>query len=138
MTETEGGGLPEDPAVARPGRPAWQAPIAGAILLLLLGVRLAYKEDREITLEWLAGFAGAGALMGVLVALCDGPGPGTLVSRFLALVSPVTMFLPAIGVVFTLVAYVSNRKHPGFYRTVTRVTLPLSIAISALILLTGL
>lgn len=122
------------PEGARPGRPAWQAPIAGAILLMLVGMRLAYTDEREITLVWLAGFAAAGALIGLLVALCDGPGPGTLISRFLALVSPVTMFLPFIGVVFTVVAYVSNRKHPGLYRTVTRVTLPMSIAISALFL----
>jgi hypothetical protein len=115
----------------RPGRPAWQAPIAGAIVLTVVGLRLAYVQGQPITVEWLAGSAGVGALIGLLVALCDGPGPGTVIGRFLALVSPVTTLLPVVGVIFNLAAYATNRHHPGFHCILTRVTLVISLALSA-------
>jgi hypothetical protein len=75
-----------------------------------------------------------GALIGVLVALCDGPGPGTLLSRFLALITPVAMLLPIVGVFFTVAAYIANRNHPGMYRILSRATLAISLLVSALTL----
>ena len=117
---------------ARPGRPAWQAPIAGAAFVTLIGLQIACQNERDITLQWLAGHAGIGALIGLLVLLCDGPGPGTLLSRFLALISPFTMLLPVAGVLFNVAAYVTNRNHPGMYRSMSRLTLGISLIITTL------
>lgn len=74
-----------------------------------------------------------GALIGLLVALCDGPGPGTVVSRFLALISPATMLLPIFGVPFTAAAFFANRRHPGVFRTISQVTLVGSLLFSLVI-----
>ena len=90
---------------------------------MLFSVSVAKDADQPITVEWVGGFGLLGAAVGVLVALCDGPGPGTLISRFLALMSPVTAALPLFGVPFNLAAFVMNRHHPGLYRTISRVTL---------------
>ena len=86
--------------------------------------------DRPVTVSWLAACAVIGIVIGLLVALCDGPGPGTLVSRFLALVSPVTALLPFFGIIFTGAAYVANRNHPGVYRTISRISVILTALIS--------
>jgi hypothetical protein len=69
------------PDYARPGMPSWQAPIIGAVVVILFGLRLAGQMERPITAQWVVGSAVAGALIGVLVGLCDGPGPGTWHSR---------------------------------------------------------
>lgn len=69
----------------------------------------------------------------MLVALCDGPGPGTLVSRFLALISPATGLRPIVGLPFTAAAYVANRHHPGVYRTVSQVTFVGSLLFSLVV-----
>ena len=100
--------------------------------MTLIGLQIAYVDDRDITLQWLAGSTGVGALIGLLVLLCDGPGPGTLLSRFLALISPFTMLLPVAGVLFNVAAYMANRNHPGMYRSMSRLTLGISLIISAL------
>lgn len=80
-------------------------------------------------------------LIGLLVALADGPGPGTLLSRFLALVSPATAFLPIIGPVLTAVAYFSNRSNPGAYKTLSAIafvaSLALHVAFAVALLLSG-
>ena len=62
-----------------------------------------------------------GATIGLLVSLCDGPGPGTLMSRFLALISVVTALLPVFGLPFNIAAFWTNRHYPGFHRTVSRI-----------------
>jgi hypothetical protein len=105
------------------GLPPWLAPVVAGALFMLFSVSVAKDADQPITVEWVGGFGLMGAAVGVLVALCDGPGPGTLISRFLALMSPVTAALPLFGVAFNLAAYVMNRQHPGLYRTISRVTL---------------
>lgn len=74
-----------------------------------------------------------GATIGLLVSLCDGPGPGTLMSRFLALISVVTALLPLFGLPFNLAAFWTNRHYPGFHRTVSRVTLAVSILVSVVL-----
>jgi len=111
-------------------RPRWQAPVAGAIVLGLLGLRAAYGIERAVTVGWLAGWVGAGLLIGLLVALVDRPGPVTLLSRFLALISPVVTFLPIIGPVLTAAAYFSNRANPGAYRTLSAIAFVASLALT--------
>ena len=113
--------------------PSWQAPIIGAIVVILFGLQLAGRMDRPITALWVAGSGATGALIGLLVALCDGPGPGTLVSRFLALISPATALLPIFGVPFTAAAYFANRRHPGVYRTISQITFVGSLLVSLVI-----
>ena len=71
-----------------------------------------------------------GATIGLLVSLCDGRGPGTLLSRFLALISVVTALLPVFGLPFNIAAYLMNRRHPGFHRAVSRVTLAIGVLLS--------
>jgi hypothetical protein len=112
-------GEPPKPAGLSP----WLAPAVAGVLFMLFSVSVAKDADHPVTVEWVGGFGLMGAAIGVLVALCDGPGPGTLISRFLALMSPVTAALPLFGVPFNLAAYVLNRQHPGLYRTISRVTL---------------
>lgn len=110
--------------------PPWQAPIIGAIVVILFGLYLAGEMEQPITVRWVAGSGATGALIGLLVALCDGPGPGTLVSRFLALISPATALIPIVGVLFTAAAYVANRRHPGVYRTISQITFVGSLLLS--------
>jgi hypothetical protein len=105
------------------GLSPWLAPPVAGALFMLFSVSVANDAEHPITVEWVAGFGLTGAAVGVLVALCDGPGPGTLLSRFFALISPVTAALPLFGVPFNLAAYFMNRQHPGLYRTISRVTL---------------
>ncbi|MEO7274189.1 MAG: hypothetical protein ABI211_19495 [Vicinamibacterales bacterium] len=93
------------------------------VLFMLFSLSVAKDADQPITVEWVGGFGLTGAAVGVLVALCDGPGPGTLLARFLALMSPVTAALPLFGLPFNAAAYFMNRQHPGLYRTISRVTL---------------
>lgn len=122
--------------------PSWQAPIVGAIVVGLLGLRAAYGMGQAITVAWVSGWAGAGLLVGLLVALLDGPGPGTLLSRFLAPVSPVTAVLPIAGPALTAAAYFSNRRHLGVYKTLSAITFVASLALTAVyaavLLLSGL
>ncbi len=124
---------PQPADYARLGLPSWLAPIIGAMVVILFGLPLAGRMERPITALWVAGSAATGALIGLLVALCDGPGPGTLVSRFLALISPATALLPIFGVPFTAAAYFANRRHPGVYRTISRVTFVGSLLFSLVI-----
>lgn len=106
---------------------SWRAPFVGAIVVGLLGVWAAYDIERPLTFAWVVVWAGVGSLIGLLVALVDGPGPGTVVSRFLALISPVTAWLPFIGVPLAAAAYLTNRRHPGGYRSLSRAALAASI-----------
>jgi len=120
--------------------PPWQAPVAGALLLALFGVWDARSLEYPVTVRWLAGHALTGAAIGFLVALCDDPSAaGTLVSRFLALVSPVTALLPIVGLPFNAAAWWANRHHRGLCRTLSRVTLVAavvwSLTVTALLLL---
>jgi hypothetical protein len=109
-------------------RPAWQAPLAGAVLLSLYAVRAAYSLNRPVTGEWLAGSALLGASIGLLVALCDAPNTrGTTVGRFLALISPATALMPIFGLPFNAAAWWSNRRHPGGLRTLSRLTFAASV-----------
>jgi hypothetical protein len=124
---------PQPAEYARPGLPSWQAPIIGAIVVIVFGLQLAGRMERPITALWVAGSGATGALIGLLVALCDGPGPGTLVSRFLALISPATALLPIFGVPFTAAAYFANRRHPGVYRTISQVAFVGSLLFSLVI-----
>jgi hypothetical protein len=106
----------------------------------LFGLKSAGDFGRGVTPVWLAGHAFAGALIGCLVALCDGRGPGTLVSRFLALISPATALLPIFGLRFNIAELWFNRAHPGGHRTLSRITFVLALLVSAavvLLLLTG-
>ena len=115
--------MSEVPKKLTVGLSPWLAPAVAGVLFMLFSLSVAKDADRAITLEWVGGFGLTGAAIGVLVALCDGPGPGTLLSRFMALISPVTAALPLFGIPFNLAAYVMNRQHPGLYRTISRVTL---------------
>jgi len=110
--------------------PPWQAPIVGSVVLIIIGLRVAYGASRPITVGWVAGWAAAGLAIGMLVALSDGPGPGTLISRFMALISPATALLPIFGLPFNVAAYLANRRHPGAYRTIAKVTLIGSLMLS--------
>ena len=65
---------------------------------------------------WIGGHIVIGATIGPLVSLCDGPGPGTLLSRFLALISVATALLPIFGLPFNLAACLENRQRPGWAR----------------------
>jgi len=112
------------------GDPAWLAPIAGAIVVALAGVWTASEMGEPITLVWVSGWAGAGVLIGCLVAILDRPGPGTLISRFLAVISPIAALLPIVGVAFGVAAYASNRHHPGPYRTLSRIAVAESVVVS--------
>lgn len=121
-------------------RPAWQAPLAGAVLLILFAVRTAYSLNRPVSGGWLAGSAILGASIGLLVALADAPNnQGTTVGRFLALISPATALMPIVGLPFNAAAWWANRHHPGGLRTLSRVTLAASVgwslATAALLLL---
>ena len=122
---------PQPTEYARPGMPSWQAPFIGAIVVILFGLRLAGQMERPITALWVAGSGVTGAAIGLLVALCDGPGPGTLVSRFLALISPVTALLPIVGLPFNIAAVWFNRAHPGWHRTLSRITFVAALLVSA-------
>jgi len=120
----------DDQSLNQRGFPAWQAPVVAAVLFGLMSVfrRGGYANLNEGA--WIAGNVIVGATIGLLVSLCDGPGPGTLLSRFLALVSVVTALLPIFGLPFNLAAYLMNRRHPGFHRTVSRVTLAVGVVLS--------
>ena len=114
------------------GWPAWYAPMVGMLVVALEAAWLAGRLGREITPAWVAGGALLGALIGCLVALCDGPGPGTVVSRFLALISPVMAVFPLFGLPFNLAAVVANGRHSGWPRTLSRITLVVSLLVSLL------
>jgi hypothetical protein len=116
---------------ARPGMPSWHAPIAGAIVISFFGLYMASEMERPLTIAWVAGSALIGTVVGLLVALCDGPGPGTVVSRFLGLISPATALLPIFGLPFNVAAYVANRHHPGMYRTLSRVSMAVAVIVAA-------
>ena len=121
-------------------RPPWQAPIAGAFVVALAGVWVASRMGVPITVRWLSGCGGTGLLIGCLVALTDGPGPGTQLSRFLALISPIAAVLPIAGLALSAVAYWSNRRCSGWYRTLSCVALVESVAFhlfAALLLIYG-
>ena len=133
--------LDDDRSLNQPGFPLWQAPVVAAVLFGLMSV---FTRGRYANVNdgiWIAGHVIVGATIGLLVSLCDGPGPGTLLYRFLALVSVVTALLPIFGLPFNLAAYLMNRRHPGFHRTVSRVTLAvgvmLSCAVAGLLLVGG-
>lgn len=117
----------------RTGFPGWQAPAVAATLfgVLSLFTRGRYADVSDAA--WIGGHVMVGATIGLLVSLCDGPGPGTLLSRFLALISVATALLPIFGLPFNLAAYLMNRRHPGFHRTVSRVTLVIGVLLSCAI-----
>ena len=112
------------------GFPGWQGPIvAGA----MFGALALFTDSAQWNVSgpvWFAGHIMVGATIGLLVSLCDGPGPGTLMSRFLALISVVTALLPVFGLPFNLAAFWMNRHHPGFHRTLSRVTLTIAVLTS--------
>ena len=135
--------LDDDPSVSQSPRfPAWQAPVVAAVLFGLMSVFTRSRYENLDDGAWIGGHVIVGASIGLLVSLCDGPGPGTLLSRFLALVSVVTALLPLFGLPFNLAAYLMNRRHPGFHRTLSRVTLAfgllLSCAVAGLLLVAGI
>ena len=121
------------PEYVRRRFPAWQAPMVGAALVGLFGLKSAGDFGREVTAGWIAGHSAVGAFIGCLVSLCDGPGPGTLVSRFLALISPATALLPIFGLPFNFAAFWVNRAHPGLYRTLSRITLGVALIVSVVV-----
>ena len=106
----------------------WQGPIVGALVLIISSLWFAYDMGRPVTAAWVAGHALVGALLGSLVGLCDGDArSGTLVSRFLALVSPATALMPLVGLPFNVAAWLANRRFPGPLRTLSRVTLVVAV-----------
>jgi hypothetical protein len=109
---------------------AWKAPLVAGLLFGALALVRADRHTELDTAAWIAGHIVVGASIGLLVSLCDGPGPGTLLSRFLALISVVTALIPIIGLPFNIAAYVMNRHHPGFHRTLSRVTLVTGVLMS--------
>lgn len=119
--------------------PAWQAPVVSAVLFAVLAFFTADEYAQVGLGVWVGGHIVVGASIGLLVSLCDGPGPGTLLSRFLALISVVTALVPILGLPFNVAAFWMNRPHPGFHRTVSRVTLAAGVLVSsaALIFLIG-
>lgn len=134
------GGTPDLPLqTSEPGEypgsgfPSWQAPIVGAIVVGIFGLYTASELERPITIAWVAGSVLVGAVIGVLVALCDGRGPGTVVSRFLAVISPATALLPIAGLPFNVAAYIANRRHPGMYRTISRISMAVAVVVAGLI-----
>ncbi len=115
----------------RPGFPAWQGPVVAATLFGALALFTHNGKWQVSAAAWFAGHIVVGATIGLLVSLCDGPGPGTLLSRFLALISVVTALLPILGLPFNVAAFWTNRHDPGFHRTVSRVTLAVAVIWSA-------
>ena len=107
----------------RGGFPGWQAPAVAAALFGVLSLFTRGRYDDVSDGAWIGGHIVVGATIGLLVSLCDGPGPGTLLSRFLALISVATALLPIVGLPFNVAAFLMNRQHPGFHRTLSRVTL---------------
>src|SRR5690349_21117498 len=112
------------------GFPGWHGPaVAGALFgVLSLFTRGKYGDVSDGA--WIGGHVVIGATIGLLVSLCDGPGPGTLLSRFMALISVITALLPLGGLPFNIAAYLMNRRYPGFHRTVSRVTLAIGVLLS--------
>ena len=115
------------------GFPAWQGPIIAGAMFGVLALVTDHAKWEVSAAPWFAGHIMVGATIGLLVSLCDGPGPGTLMSRFLALISVVTALLPVVGLPFNLAAFWTNRHHPGFHRTVSRVTLGIGVLISVVL-----
>jgi hypothetical protein len=114
----------------RPGFPAWQGPLVASLMFGALALVTDHAQWEVSGPAWFAGHIMVGATIGLLVSLCDGPGPGTLMSRFLALISVVTALLPVFGLPFNIAAFWTNRHHPGFHRTVSRVTLGIGVLVS--------
>jgi len=115
------------------GFPAWQGPLIAGAMFGVLALVTDHEHWEVSAAPWFAGHIMVGATIGLLVSLCDGPGPGTLMSRFLALISVVTALLPLFGLPFNLAAFWTNRHYPGFHRTVSRVTLAVSILVSVVL-----
>lgn len=107
----------------------WQGPIVGALVIIVMGLLPNGRERPVITAQWVAGHALVGALIGLLVALCDGSDArsGTVVSRFLALISPATAVMPVFGLPFNTAAWLANRRFPGPLRTLALVTLVVGV-----------
>jgi lysylphosphatidylglycerol synthetase-like protein (DUF2156 family) len=117
------------------GFPAWQGPLVAGAIFGILALVNDHAKWEVSGAAWFAGHIMVGATIGLLVSLCDGPGPGTLTSRFLALISVVTALLPVFGLPFNVAAFWTNRHYPGFHRTVSRVTLGIGVLFSVLVLI---
>ena len=102
----------------------------GAAFLSGFGWYGGVLAGEAITSTQLAGWAFAGALIGVAVWLCDETGPENVVSRFLALLSPLTAFFPLLGIFVAWSALKQNR-HSGYYRRMALVGLWLSLVVNA-------
>jgi hypothetical protein len=125
----------DTPENETPGFPAWQGPLVAGAMFGILALVNDHAKWEVSGAAWFAGHIMVGATIGLLVSLCDGPGPGTLMSRFLALISVVTALLPVFGLPFNIAAFWTNRPYPGFHRTVSRVTLGLGVLVSVLALI---
>ena len=106
--------------------PSWAAPVVGAGVGALLGLRGARRDGQEITPEWIIGGAALGFLAGGIIWLLDrppsrpassesasssvgaaGPAPdvsaqGDFASRFLTLLSITLFCFPLIGFVLSI------------------------------------
>jgi hypothetical protein len=136
--------------------PRWSAPFIG----MIAGAGIALKVGEDIGEGFsptvLVGGLIAGGLAGGLIFLIDvkpaedkslsrqgrygEPGdtqgdPGTLMSRFFAVLSPLLCFVPVLNLLWSVSAFFMNRRVYGWPKTVSKIGLVLSVLFSVLILI---
>lgn len=136
--------------------PRWSAPFVG--MIVGAGISLKVGEDVGEGFSPMTLVVGliAGGLAGGLIFLIDvnpptdmslsgrdrygEPGqpkgdPGTLMSRFFAVLSPLLCFVPILNLIWSVSAFLMNRQVYGWPKTLSKIGLVMSALFSVLFLI---
>jgi hypothetical protein len=117
--------------------PRWLAPLVGAVLGALAGLRAA-RRNGDLSWLYVAGGAGIGALAGMVVWLLDVPNPALArpasgLGQALAVLAVVVCWIPVLGVLLSAPAFLVNRKAVGWAAKLSRLAFGIAVVLTVVI-----
>jgi hypothetical protein len=128
--------------------PRWSAPFIGAIMGGVIALKVSGEAGNGFSPTTLGMGAAVGGLAGALIFLIDvqpkeketltsrardrklgieKQNPGTLMSRFFAVLSPLLSWVPFLNVIWSIAAFLMNRKVQGWPKTISKIGLVLTV-----------